>query len=204
MTWLAPPTVTPARTRRRPQRAVADRPLPPAWSASWEAAWDRQFWCFGQDILHSAGNLLAEAGFERRPAPPGLAAKSGYVLTLPERAEVRLWGFGGFWGVPGLGGTTILRSGARVRRHGASRLSVETWSVDGLPTDEPGGDDRLATLLVAAIDWVTAYEARILARIGMAGRDEILARRPQESLRAVDLPAVWEELRRRLVASRAR
>lgn len=204
MTRLAPPLVPLTRARRKTIRPVADRTLPAAWRATWEAAWDRQFWCFGQDILHPAGNLLAEGGFERRPAPPGLAAKSGYLLPLPDRAEIRLWGFGGFWGVPGLGGITIFRSGARVRRHSASRLLTETWSAEGLPADEPGGDARLGRLLHAALEWVAAYEARILARIGSAGRDEIVARRPQEDLRAADLPAVWAELRERIAASFAR
>lgn len=58
----------------------------------------QQCWLWRQDIKRAEGNLLLQYGFQRLRPAPGQSGSSQYALQLGDALQVRLWGFGMYFG----------------------------------------------------------------------------------------------------------
>lgn len=191
-------------TRRRGQAAakplVAPWTLPRGLARRWETLWDAQFWCFGQDVVSPSGNHLAAYGFERRPAPPEVEARSRYVRAAAAGEDVRLWGFGGWWGRSQGDGLFILRvegDGRWLRPAKARKLeTVYRW--EDLPRGDvptPAERETVHLLMQQALGWVVAYERWIADRCGPEHRRDALSRWRKPQLAEEPLADAWERFR---------
>ena len=126
----------------------------------------QQCWLWGRDICRKEGNLLIEQGFQRLRPPEGIEGSSQYTLQLEGSLQVRIWGFGIYYGA---------QRGTYLNRYAFTPLSAsiseDVWT--------PKAFTRLtsSTDLHAVADvvrWMAAYEDGVLERMGSAYRSECL------------------------------
>ena len=144
-----------------------------------KALLNQQMWLWGQDILAPEGNLLYGYGFTHTRPPSGIKGSSMYVQPCAE-GKVTLWGFG-FCFSFGAGPTAV--STLYLKRYQfAPRLGptpTPFWEPDAWPR-LPGPQsvaacEQLRQTLVAALHWLSQYEAWVLTEAGPNYRQQALA-----------------------------
>lgn len=146
----------------------------------------QQCWLWGQDIKRGEGNLLLRRGFTRLRPPEGTHGSSQYSLSLEDGTQIRLWGFGLFFG--GEAGIFVNRFDFTPRK---ARLA-QCWQGIEEMTDLPRAclDDSLPT----ALRWIGGYEAWVLASLGVAHRRACLASWPERISTPTLLANAWYDL----------
>lgn len=138
----------------------------------------QQIWCWGRDITRPEGNWLIEVGFERIEPPESRKdCPSVYTLTLPHGRCVVLRGFGVFYGARQWGGVFLPRYEFQPQYTTHATLQPPPWSNEDLPKfSEPTESQRTcwAFLTLGLIDWIRAYEANIVERLGIEYRRSTL------------------------------
>jgi len=172
---------------------------------SWTAArklLHQQLWCWGQDMKAPgpADNPLLAEGFVRHPRPRGQRGTSRYELSLADRSQIALWGYGAWFKAAGQERGTLLvrhRTGPQM----VDLADLETaWFPDQLPAmDEPISPsecEAALTNLLGLCHWIAGYEERIRASHGTSYRDHChRAFEPERRHCApAALPDAWREL----------
>jgi hypothetical protein len=148
-----------------------------------KALLNQQMWLWGQDILAPAGNLLYAYGFTHTRPPAGIKGSSMYMQPWGE-GQVTLWGFG-FCFAPGCGfdaSPTAVSALYLKRYQFAPRLgpaSAPFWEPDAWPNlpapQSAAACEQLRQSLVAALHWLSQYEAWVLTAAGPDYRQQALA-----------------------------
>lgn len=146
----------------------------------------QQCWLWGRDIKRDEGNLLLLHGFDRLRPPEGLSGSSQYNLRLGSGLQIRLWGFGLFFG--GEEGIFVNRFDFTPREAQAAQC----WQGIEAMTDLPRAG--LGSSLPEALRWIGAYEAWVLQRLGTGYRRACLASWPAAVSTPALLPDAWLEL----------
>ena len=125
----------------------------------------QQCWLWGQDIKRSEGNLLLVHGFKRVRPPDGLSGSSQYTLSLPGNLNIRLWGFGIYFGS---------ESGIFLNRY--EFIPREARMADLWQAREMTGLPRAKSLslLTQMLRWIGDYEAWVLRTLGPEYRKSCL------------------------------
>jgi hypothetical protein len=159
---------------------------------------DQQFWCWGQDVRHPAGDALARHGLELSRAPRDALPARRYHARLAGGRVVALWPFGLFWGVRGLGGLLLPRDDARPRLTPGPDLPDGVWTVQPLlAAPRPRGRaerERTPMLLAGALDWVAGYERWALGALGAARRSRCASAWPRAVMPGPAQAAAWSSL----------
>lgn len=139
---------------------------------------DQQAWCWGRDVLRTAGNWLVQLGFQRLK-PPASRSKcaSVYSLELPQDRCVVLRGFGVFYGDRKHGGVFLPRYEFQPCFTEQAVLEQPPWSGDDLPPLGPPTQAQrhaCATLTLGLIDWIREYEVTVTQCLGTDYRRETL------------------------------
>jgi hypothetical protein len=151
-----------------------------------KALLNRQCWLWGQDIKRAEGNLLLVHGFERLRPPDGLSGSSQYTLSLPGNLNIRLWGFGIYFGAES--GIFLNRFEFMPREASMADL-WQARDMTGLPRA------RNLSLLVQILRWIGAYEAWVLCTLGVEYRKSCLCGWQGGNVTRPDLiPEAWRVL----------
>jgi hypothetical protein len=164
----------------------------------------QQFWLFGCDVRRPEGNVLAELGFRKQKAPGTGPAPSRYHLVVPGGETIVLWGFGLLWTDPDGHGVFLPRHRFQPRYRPGGEPVPPAWSepeLDGLHLPAHADCPRCGAMVLAAIDWLIAYEHHIRSCRGLAYRDETMAAWSRPIGTAADLPTRWQQARSHLAAS---
>ena len=169
------------------------------WQNSGAALLDQQFWCWGQDVAGTQGNLLLELGFERTGAPVGSKSPSLYRLPLSDGGELVLRGFGLFWGRTAWGGLFQKRCEAEPSYCEQARLPRPLWEQTDLPplrNISEGNRTAVRLLQQDLFGWIAAYEGWVAERYGLEYRDRSLQRwreKGKQVVTAAQMAACWEQ-----------
>jgi len=151
-----------------------------------KALLNQQCWLWGQDIKRVEGNLLLVHGFERLRPPDGLSGSSQYTLPLPGNLNVRLWGFGIYFGAES---GIFLNRFEFIPREASMADLWQARDMTGLPRA------RSLFLLVQILRWIGAYEAWVLRSFGPEYRKSCLCGWQGGNVIRPDLiPEAWREL----------
>jgi hypothetical protein len=151
-----------------------------------KALLNQQCWLWGQDIKRIEGNLLLVHGFERLRPPDGLSGSSQYTLSLPGNLNVRLWGFGIYFGAES---GIFLNRFEFIPREARMADLWQAREMTGLPRA------RNLSLLVQILRWIGAYEAWVLRTLGVEYRKSCLCGWQGGNGTRPDLiPKAWNEL----------
>lgn len=151
-----------------------------------KALLNQQCWLWGQDIKRAEGNLLLLYGFERLRPPDGLSGSSQYTLSLPGNLNVRLWGFGIYFGAES---GIFLNRFEFIPREARMADLWQAREMTGLPRA------RSFSLLVQMLRWIGAYEAWVLRSFGPEYRKSCLCGWQGPATKRPDLiPKAWNEL----------
>ena len=145
----------------------------------------QQCWLWGQDIKRAEGNLLLLHGFDRLRPPEGMSGSSQYSLRLGSGLQIRLWGFGLFFG--GEEGIFLNRFDFTPRE---AQIGQCWQGIDAM-TDLPRAS--LRSSLPEALRWIGAYEAWVLRSCGTGYRRACLASWPAAVSTPVQLAEAWLE-----------
>jgi len=162
-----------------------------------KALLNQQMWLWGQDILAPAGNLLYAYGFTHTRPPAGIKGSSMYVQPWGE-GQVTLWGFGFcFNSSPTAVSTLYLKRYQFTPRLGPPPAPF--WEPDAWPQlSRPQSTvacEQLRQALVAALRWLSQYEAWVLTEAGPDYRQQALAawsHKPVQS--ATEMAEAWRVL----------
>ncbi len=153
--------------------------LPRAAKKRGKALLNQQMWLWGQDILAPAGNMLYAYGFTHTRPPAGIKGSSMYVQSWDE-GQVALWGFGFCFGLAA--GPTAVSTLYLKRYQFAPRLGPPPgpfWEPDEWPhlprPQSAAACEQLRQALVAALHWLSQYEAWVLTTAGSDYRQKALA-----------------------------
>jgi len=161
---------------------------------------NRQMWCWGRDILHSAGNLLVRYGFERQSPPPGSAAASNYSYHSSSQSRWILRGFGVFYGRQPCGGLFLHRYRFEPLLTLAPDLSPPAWTICDLPKCFfPCTEDvpRCRALLISLLQEIHQYELWVERNLGLAYRKQTLSAWKEKGVCNVpteSLSSQWERV----------
>jgi hypothetical protein len=137
-----------------------------------------QFWFFGRDIHHPAGNLLIRRGFKRFGVPEGESGGNAYRFRFDERREIVLWGFGLFFGDKTRGGIFLRRYEFPPKFLNAARLRLPIWKPEQIPAPRLPRDEFEAQtvwrLTLDALVWITDYETWVEEICGANWREQCL------------------------------
>jgi hypothetical protein len=167
------------------------------------ALMDQQFWCWGQDIVHPAGNLLLQFGFERTAAVADSKHHSLYRLPFEPAGELVLRGFGLFFGVRPWGGIFLKRCEGDPRYCRTETLPRLLWQTIDLPELEPVSENNqqaVHLLQHGLFRWIATYENWIAQTVGTEYRQSSLQRwreKRKPVLPADHMAAEWENLAKR-------
>lgn len=162
----------------------------------------QQCWLWGQDVKRPRANVLLDYGFTRHRAPEEERNRgcTGYELLLPGERAIVLWGFGLFLGDRDLGGMYVKRYGFSPKLLKESRLQLPIWQSGQLPkiltARTPNEWRQLMTLLVAALRWVSEYEAWVIESRGPAYRRHCLREWNAAVIPADQVVTRWQALQR--------
>ena len=134
----------------------------------------RQFWFWDRDTRHPAGDLLVAHGFERIPPPPQCAGSPRYQLRLSARSAVTLWDFGFYFSRCGRGAVYLDRHECAARFCPEAGVPDRVWTRNALPWRGSRAPVALPYLAKRAFDWISRYEAWVVARYGAAYRRSVL------------------------------
>ncbi len=135
----------------------------------------QQCWCWGRDVKRAEGNLLLEYGFERHRPPASDPGASIYTLDT-QKAILRLWAFGFFWGEAGINGgrgvyvsrfefAPLWFEGAAPDIHAPPHVASQAW--EALRAPQTLGERRDARrMLGAALREFARYESWVEAGFG--------------------------------------
>jgi hypothetical protein len=160
---------------------------------------DQQFWCWGCDIRRAGGNLLAERGFQRLPAPADAGQHSAYVLCTDTGLTLKLHG----WGcLASRGGRTAFISRAKAQPVPLAAFDEgSAWKAEQLPAKvSPSRADLAYTAGIAAeaMRWFAGYEGWVQATQGADYRAQQVAAWPERrrfgGTPADKMQMVWEYL----------
>lgn len=131
---------------------------------------DQQFWLFGRDINRPGGNLLIEAGFERRRFGSGRPTQ--YVFECPQ-CSISLWGFGLHWVCHDRDQAAFVSRDGKFLDAGATSLLAvrDPWTVGRRLRLGGNADGRLCR---ETCEWLAAYESWVLDAAGPGYRTEAL------------------------------
>lgn len=158
---------------------------------------DQQFWCWGQDVMRAAGNVLLELGMCRY-RPVNGEGSTVYTGRVAKEGVVWLWGFGILYWQPNLGGVFLRRyrfdpvfveQPLQHPIHTLDKIKQFTRSTASRQQSNAG------SLMRAVIQWIAGYEHWIAENFGTTYRAATLASR--NKLPAVppqDLARTWERL----------
>jgi len=143
---------------------------------------DFQMWCWGQDIVHPAGNVLSAHAVRWRPE--GGRGSSHYRVSLGESRTLVLWGFAVMIDAASSPLVVLRRHGFAPRVLDRGRLRWPVTRPEELPRGAPPrtAPDRLAvaTALADVATWVAGYEQDVRALLGPTWRRECARRRPRQ------------------------
>jgi len=144
--------------------AILDSPL------SLKDLCDQQFWLFGRDIHRQGGNLLVEAGFERRRFGSGRPTQ--YVFESACNS-IGLWGFGLHWICHERGQALFVsREGDFLEAGVSTVLAVrDPWTVERRLQLGREADRQLASDVCG---WFAEYETWVVETAGPEYRAEAL------------------------------
>lgn len=146
----------------------------------------QQCWLWGQDIKRIEGNLLLVHGFERLRPPDGLSGSSQYTLSLPGNLNVRLWGFGIYFGAES---GIFLNRFEFIPREARMADLWQAREMTGLPRA------KSFSLLVQILRWIGDYEAWVLRTLGAEYRKSCLCGwQGGDTTRPDLIPEAWREL----------
>lgn len=146
---------------------------------------NQQCWLWGQDVKRAEGNLLLAHGFERLRAPAGQSGSSQYSLLLPGNLNVRLWGFGLYFGAET--GMFINRFEFVPREARMTPL----WQANEM-AQLPRVKDF--SLLAQALRWIGTYERWVLHTFGLEYRKACLSQWESRVCRIERISEAWNEL----------
>jgi hypothetical protein len=131
---------------------------------------DQQFWLFGRDIGFHRGNLLLEAGFERRRFGSGRPTQYVFESTAN---SISLWGFGLHWICNERGRALFTGRDGDFLEAGTSELLAvrDPWTVGRRLRLGNGVDGLLASNVCS---WLAEYEAWVLQAAGPDHRSAAL------------------------------
>jgi len=173
-------------------------PLTTLWNEVGQPLLHQQCWCWGWDIRRADGNLLLERGFRKLRPPHPDAGTSTYRLRGHGYA-LGLWGFGTFYGRPGMGGVFIGRYAEGPLFAESSRPPEDVWLPLSMPAMTelqhvamPGTSlDLFAQLL----DWVARYERWVQRVAGPEHRAAAIdAWGDKTVVSAHEMAASWHQL----------
>jgi hypothetical protein len=148
------------------------------------AVLDFQMWCWGQDVLHPAGNQLLAASLTRVRPPAGRSGSTLYQTALPGGRTLCLWGFAVGVLVPEEPCLVLKRHSFALRLVSADRFPVPLWQPTALPRGQlarqPVERETARAHFVALAEWIATYEQTIGARLGRAWRFACADRRPRQ------------------------
>ncbi|MGC4046655.1 MAG: hypothetical protein QM758_22920 [Armatimonas sp.] len=151
---------------------------------------DLQFFLFGRDIEHPAGNRLRAAGFTRRRS-----SEERDHCSVYQCGNLSLWGFGLHW----CGADTALYLPRKP--WGPRLLSTDlfvdmVWSKREMPTGQsptiPDDEVQLRLLLREALSWLAEYEATSWEE-DSTWRQKCLAGWPHKTTLPQSLAAEWQK-----------
>lgn len=178
--------------RTQPKRMFC---LPAVQRRKADSLLNQQFWLWGQDIRRREDNLLLSYGFTRLRPPADIQGSNRYVLRLDDHRVVVLWGFGFFYGLRDRGGVYISRTHLAPLITPGWEPPADVWQPSDVPPyrSPEGPDDwsRISPLLVDALQWISAYESRILDELGAEYRQACLADWKRPVCSACEIPERW-------------
>jgi hypothetical protein len=144
-------------------------------------------WCWGRDVVRSAGNLLCAYGFVRyqhdsRQSPGGhvcidgnpkqKVSDSGYFMVHDDGSWIGLWGWGMVYGNSQDGGLFLRRFGFDPVWLDVTVLPLNLLRPEDV-TSLRGGKDhtpwpQLQRLFSAALHWIARYERWVHDVAGLA------------------------------------
>ncbi len=147
---------------------------------------NQQCWLWGQDVKRQDPNLLLQHGFVRVRPPEGVAGSTQYSLALGNGIEVRLWGFGIYFG--GKTGLYLNRFDFFPR---AMSTECDVWQAHAL-TRLPRAHDF--TLLPSLVGWIARYEQWVLESMGASYRSACLSAWKKRTEDAATIAGLWAGL----------
>ena len=145
----------------------------------------QQCWLWGQDIKRIEGNLLLVHGFERLRPPDNLSGSSQYTLSLPGNLNVRLWGFGIYFGAEN---GIFLNRFEFIPREARMADLWQAREMTGLPRA------KNFSLLAQILRWIGDYEAWVLRTLGAEYRSCLCGFQGGNATRPEQIPGAWREL----------
>jgi hypothetical protein len=180
----------------------SQRLLPPEVKRHASDLLNQQMWCWGSDIRRPEGNLLYQYGFSKHPAPQDSGLKPCYSIAARDGLTIGLWGFGMYFADGCNGGMFLKRFDFSPRLVAPADIRFDVWLARDLPAlKQPrSGSDlyHAGRLLEGALQWISAYEAWVLAQAGPDYRAAVIeAWRGLHKRIAVDGPEMavaWQRL----------
>lgn len=171
------------------------------WLEAAEALMNDQCWCWGQDVLSPAGNLLIRYGLERLDARGPDGRTAGYTRSINDRGGVWLRGAGVFYSSGCGTGIFLGRYDMRPRMIACDAPPLDAWMDQGLDAfplavASGGGMAEACILVREACAWIAAYERWITDAVGVAHRERCLQRWRQRETPAGEFAQRWSALGR--------
>jgi hypothetical protein len=152
---------------------------------------NQQCWVWGQDIRRPEGNLLLEHGFERLRPTAGESGSSQYTLQGSGAScapfQVRLWGFGMYFGV---------EQGIFINRFEfVPRVAelADLWQAQQMTQLARAKE---LSLLPLALRWIACYEQWVFDTQGACYRSACLHTWAATVGEPDELPSLWQQLSR--------
>jgi hypothetical protein len=142
--------------------------LPSALLKQGRALLHQQCWLWGQDVRRTQGNILIQYGFDRIRPPHTVCGSNQYTLRFEKGRQIRLWGFGMFYGTRERG-IYINRFEFLPR---LARMRGDVWQPDEM------NESKFLSgtfMLRAALRWIAEYEEWVLRVYGATYRNSCLA-----------------------------
>lgn len=140
---------------------------------------DQQFWRWGCDVKHPAGNLLVEYGFERIPPPCRVeGGSSAYRLHIDANRRIILRSFAVFFGDDRFGGILFKRfEGQAFRTPGSDLARVPHTELDLLRMHRSQDQPETRALTAALFRQIVDYETWVYDRHGLDYVEQTLSSR---------------------------
>jgi hypothetical protein len=173
--------------------------IPTAWRPSAEmrrigaSLLDQQFFCWGEDIKNTEGNLLLEYGMQRERPAVATTPCSRYTLGLSSGRRLTLWGFGLCLWDRDRGGLFLPRSRFAPQQLAADADPTDVWTVhDSLATCSTSADSARLSVLVAEVFSIIAdYEEFVPRSRGTRWRESIVQRWWKRTVPAAEIAPTW-------------
>lgn len=157
---------------------------------------DQQFWRWGCDVKHSAGNLLVQYGFLRIPKSNQSSSKSSvYQLEIGPHARVALSSSTMFYGDNDLGGMLFKRFDCRPYYTPSGLVLDSLWEEENDLIPTAFGDCSWRELASQLIAIIVEYESWVTCHFGRKYiSDSLTSRGKRPFMQAGETPAEWKKI----------